>query len=71
MHVPCAAGHKRHVCMKVVDVPTGHMLRHRKMKLFVVIGTKGGCVLFMLAAVHDLKGATRRHFCDFNDVFLI
>ena len=28
---------------------------------------QGGCVLFMLAAVHELEGATSRRFCDFRD----
>ena len=66
MHVARATGHKRHLCTKDSDGPTGHMLRRRKMKLYGVIGTKGGCVLFMLAAVHELEGATSRRFCDFR-----
>ena len=41
VHMPHAAGHKRHLCTKVVDVSTGHMLHRRKMKLYGVIVTKG------------------------------
>ena len=47
------------------------MLRLRKMKLYGVIGTMGPNSLFMLAVVHELKGATRSHFCDFNDLHII
>ena len=41
VHVPRAAGHKRHLFTKVAHAPTGDMLHRRKMKLYEVIGTKG------------------------------
>ena len=58
VHMARAAGHQWHLCMKVIDAPTGCMLRRRRIKLYGVLGIKGVGGLFLLAAVHELEGAT-------------